>query len=110
MYLNTTVKIPVVKGKIITKRKGENVYVLYQYGSEYNKDKRYSIPQRSIVGKQSATDKTLMYPNEKFQLYFPDAEIPEELPYAYRSCCLKIGACIIVQKAIDEYMLTSCTF
>ena len=34
MYLNTTVKIPVVKGKIITKRKGENVYVLYQYGSE----------------------------------------------------------------------------
>jgi len=42
MYLNTTVKIPVVKGKIITKRKGENVYVLYQYGSEYNKDKRYS--------------------------------------------------------------------
>ena len=31
MYLNTTVKIPVVKGKIITKRKGENVYVLYQY-------------------------------------------------------------------------------
>ena len=105
MYLNTTVKIPVVKGKIITKRKGENVYVLYQYGSEYNKDKRYSIPQRSIVGKQSATDKTLMYPNEKFQLYFPDAEIPEELPYAYRSCCLKIGACIIVQKAIDEYKL-----
>ena len=82
-----------------------NVYVLYQYGSEYNKDKRYSIPQRSIVGKQSATDKTLMYPNEKFQLYFPDAEIPEELPYAYRSCCLKIGACIIVQKAIDEYKL-----
>ena len=105
MYLNTTVKIPVVKGKIITKRKGENVYVLYQYGSEYNKDKRYSIPQRSIVGKQSATDETLMYPNEKFQLYFPDAEIPEELPYAYRSCCLKIGACIIVQKAIDEYKL-----
>ena len=46
-----------------------------------------------------------MYPNEKFQLYFPDAEIPEELPYAYRSCCLKIGACIIVQKAIDESKL-----
>ena len=29
MYLNTTVKIPVVKGKIITKRKGENVYVVF---------------------------------------------------------------------------------
>ena len=70
---------------------------IYPYGSEYNKDKRYSIPQRSIVGSSPLRMK-LMYPNEKFQLYFPDAEIPEELPYAYRSCCLKIGACIIVQK------------
>ena len=41
MYLNTTVKIPVVKGKIITKKKGGTTYVLYQYGSVYNHEKRY---------------------------------------------------------------------
>jgi len=28
MYLNTTVKIPVVKGKIITKKKGGATYIL----------------------------------------------------------------------------------
>ena len=105
MYLNTTVKIPDVKGKIITKKKGETTYVLYQYGCEYNKEKRYAVPQRSIVGKIDSTDATLMFPNEKFRVYFPDAEIPEELPFAYRSCCLKIGTCVIIQKTIDEYKL-----
>ena len=80
-------------------------YILYQYGSEYNQDKKYAVPQRTIVGKVSAKDPTLMFPNEMFQVYFPDAEIPEELPFAYRSCCLKIGPCIIIQKVIDEYKL-----
>ena len=105
MYLNTTVKIPVMKGKIITKKKGGATYILYQYGSEYNQDKKYAVPQRTIVGKVSSEDPTLMFPNEKFRVYFPDAEIPEELPFAYRSCCLKIGSCIIIRKVIDEYKL-----
>ena len=92
MYLNTTVKIPVVKGKIITKKKGGTTYVLYQYGSVYNHEKRYAVPKRTIVGKADPNDRTLMFPNERFQEYFPDAELPEELPFAYRSCCLRIGA------------------
>ena len=66
-----------------------------------------AIPLRTIVGKVSQNDPALMYPNEKFQIYFPDAEIPEELPYAYRSCCLKIGFCVVIQKVIDEYNLRS---
>ena len=76
MYLNTTVKIPVMKGKIITKKKGGATYILYQYGSEYNQDKKYAVPQRTIVGKMSSEDPTLMFPNERFQIYFPDAELP----------------------------------
>ena len=105
MYLNTTVKIPEIKGKIITKRKGGTTYILYQYGSEYNQDKRYAVPLRTIVGKVSADDPTLMFPNDKFLVYFPDAEIPEELPFAYRSCCLKIGSCVIIRKVMNEYKL-----
>jgi transposase len=105
MYLNTTVKIPEMKGKIISKKKGGTTYILYQYGSEYNPDKRYAIPLRTIVGKVSPSDASLMFPNEKFQTYFPDAVIPDELPFAYRSCCLKIGSCIIIQKVLDEYKL-----
>ena len=50
MYLNTTVKIPEMKGKIISKKKGGTTYILYQYGSEYNPDKQYAIPLRTIVG------------------------------------------------------------
>ena len=46
-----------------------------------------------------------MIPNEKFQSYFPDVKLPEELPLAYRSCCLKIGSCIIIQKILNEYKL-----
>ena len=46
-----------------------------------------------------------MFPNEKFQIYFPDTQLPEELPFAYRSCCLKIGSCAIIRKVLDEYKL-----
>lgn len=105
MYLNTTVQIPSVKGKIIAKKKGDSTYILYQYGSEYIKEKQYAVPKRAIIGKVSDDDPTRMFPNEKYQVYFPDADIPEELLFAYRSCCLKIGSYIIIQKVIDEYNL-----
>lgn len=105
MYLNTTVKIPEMKGKIISTKKGGATYILYQYGSEYNPEKRYAVPLRTIIGKVSPLDASLMFPNEKFQFYFPDAEIPDVLPLAYRSCCLKIGSCVIIQKVLDEYKL-----
>ena len=105
MYLNTTVKIPEIKGKIVSKKKGGTTYILYQYGSDYNPEKKYAVPLRAIIGKVSPADATLMYPNEKFQVYFPDASIPDELPLAYRSCCLRIGACVIIRKVLDEYSL-----
>ncbi len=59
MYLNTTIKIPEIKGKIITKKKGTTTYILYQYGSEYRPEKQYSVPLRTIVGKISSSDSTL---------------------------------------------------
>ncbi len=91
MYLNTTVKIPEIKGKIITKKKGTTTYILYQYGSEYHPEKQYSVPLRTIVGKISSSDSTLMIPNEKFQSYFPDVKLPEELPLAYRTVALRLA-------------------
>lgn len=105
MYFNTTVKIPEIKGKIIAKKKGATTYILYQYGNEYNPEKQYSVPLRAIVGKACVDNPSLMFPNEKFQIYFPDTQLPEELPFAYRSCCLKIGSCAIIRKVLDEYKL-----
>ena len=99
-----------MKGKIITRKKGGTTYILYQYGSVYNRDKQYAVPQRAIVGKVSLDDPSLMFPNEKFQEYFPDAEVPEELPFAYRSCCLKIGSYVIIQKTLEEYKLRPMLF
>ena len=105
MYLHTTVKIPEIKGKIIFKKKSGTTYVQYQYGSEYKSERKYAVPLRVIVGKKSEDDPSLMIPNEKFQIYFPDVELPDELPFAYRSCCLKIGTCVIIRKVLDEYRL-----
>ena len=68
-------------------------------------DKKYAVPLRAIVGKVSADDPESMYPNENFQIYFPDAEIPDELPFAYRSCCLRIGSHVVIQKVMREYDL-----
>ncbi len=105
MYSNTTVKIPELKGKIFFKPHKSTQYVQYQYGSEYKPDKKYAIPHRTIIGKVCQDDNTLMYPNEKYKQYFPDVEVVEELPAAYRSCSLKIGPYAIINKIIEEYGL-----
>ena len=105
MYYDFPVKIPAVKGKIITKKKGDAAYILFEYGREYKPDKQYAIPKRAIIGKVSPLDSTQMYPNERYQEYFPEVELPEVLPDAYRSCCLRIGAYAIIQKVLDEYQL-----
>jgi len=105
MYYDYTVKIPQIKGKIIKKKKGDATYILFQYGQNYKPDKKYAIPQRTIIGKLHPANNEIMYPNEKFQEYFPDVSLPEELPEAYRSCSLKIGSYAVIQKVLQEYNL-----
>ena len=105
MYYDFAVKIPSVQGKIITKKKGAATYILYQYGQQYNAEKKYAVPQRAIIGKLHDSDKLLMYPNERFQDYFPDTTLPEELPETYRSCALRIGAYAVIRYVLNEYKL-----
>ena len=75
MYYNFDVKIPEVKGKIIFKNKGAATYVLYQYGQQYKPEKKYSIPKRAIIGKLVSDKSARMYPNERFEEFFPVAII-----------------------------------
>ncbi len=110
MYYDFTVPVPKVQGKIIRKPKGDTVYVLFQYGQKYNKEKKYSVPQRTIIGKIDSSDDTVMYPNEKFEEYFPNNTMPEELPEAYRSCALRIGSYAVIRKVISEYKLKEMLF
>ena len=72
-------------------------------GTIYKPEKQYAIPQRAIIGKLVSEDQSLMYPNEKYQEFFPNTIMPEERPEAYRSCALRIGSYIIIQKVLNEY-------
>ena len=110
MYYNSAVQIPMVKGKIITKKKGPAVYILYQYGTDYNSVKQYSVPKRTIIGKQVPTDPDRMYPNDRYLEFFPDAVLPEERPEADRSCCLRIGSYIVIRYVLEEYQLPEILF
>ena len=103
MYYNFAVKIPSAKGKIIAKRKGSTTYILYQYGQDYHKDKRYCVPKRAIIGKMIPDQTGKMFPNEKYSVYFPDAALPEELPETYRSCSLRIGSYTVIRKVMEDY-------
>ena len=105
MYYNFEVQIPNVKGKIIIKKKGNATYVLFQYGQKYNSEKKYSVPQRTIIGKINPAKPTHMYPNEKYQEYFPENNALEDLPESYRSCALKIGSYAVIKRTFDEYKL-----
>ena len=105
MYYDCAVQIPDAKGKLITRNKGGATYILYQYGFDYKPDKKYAVPKRTVIGKVLPSDKTMMVPNENFQTYFPDVLLPEELPEAYRSCCLRIGSYTIIRYVLQEYKL-----
>jgi transposase len=105
MYHDFTVGIPDVPGKITVKKKGGSSFVLFEYKRVYNPVRKFNIPKRSIIGKVSEGDASLMYPNENYQTYFPSAVLPEERPDAYRSCCLKIGAYLVIDKVAREYGL-----
>jgi hypothetical protein len=103
MYLDFFVDIPDVKGKITRKPKGNAVYINYEYGREYDRERKYNIPTRVNIGKQSKTDPTKMQPNQNYLTYFPDAELPEEKFDSNRSSCLKIGSYLVISKILDEY-------
>ena len=105
MYYDFTVPVPQIQGKILQKSKGTTTYIMYQHGQIYKPEKQYVIPQRTIIGKLFSDDKSLMYPNEKYQEFFPDAVMPEERPEAYRSCALRIGSYIVIQKVMNEYKI-----
>ncbi len=105
MYLNFTVKIPDVAGKLLYEKRGEITYVKYEYDRVYVPEKKYTLPKRATIGKVSLSDNSMMQPNETFFKYFPEVEFPKELSHANRSSCLRVGAHIVIQNIIREYGL-----
>ncbi len=105
MYLDFLIKVPKIQGKITTKKKGNAVYVNYEIGRKYYKDRKYTIPERVTIGKLSKENTEMMVPNQNFLTYFPEVELPDEKFNPNRSSCLRIGAYLIIQKVVDEYKI-----
>lgn len=105
MYLKSKVKIPDVHGKMTRLRRGDTVYIKYEYDRYYDPEKKYTYPQRATIGKLCADDDTMMIPNEAFLKYFPDAILSGMEDRAERSSCLRIGAYAVIHKIINDYQL-----
>lgn len=103
MYLDFLVKTPEVPGKITFRKKGEAIYVEFEYARTYDPKRRFTTVKRSTIGKQSKADHGMMQPNQNFLKYFPDAEFPEEKDRTYRSSCLRIGSYIVIRKIMNNY-------
>ena len=71
MYLNQPVLIPSVKGKIVFQKKGETNYVMYEIGRAYDPNRRYTIPERRVIGVRIPGRPEMMLPNENYLTYFP---------------------------------------
>lgn len=105
MYLKSKVKIPDVHGKMTRLRRGDTVYIKYEYDRYYDPEKKYTYPQRATIGKLCADDDTMMIPNEAFLKYFPDAILSGMEDRAERSSCLRIGTYAVIHKIINDYQL-----
>ena len=105
MYLNITVETPAVGNGISYKPIKGTKYVYYEHGRRYDPKKGYTVPQTTSIGKICEDDGTRMYPNGNYLKFFPDAELPEELPVSNRSGCLKIGTYVVIKKIIEHYKL-----
>lgn len=105
MYLDFLVKIPDAKGRITRKPKGNATYINYEYGREYDPDRKFNIPKRATIGKLSKADPTMMQPNQNFKMYFPGEELPDEKFSSKRCSLIRIGTQMITEKIVDEYGL-----
>lgn len=76
-------------------------YVYQVIAKNYNKDKKYTVEQRKLIGKM--IDEQWMIPNEIFSQYYPDVCIEEENPEF--SDTLKIGSFLVIHKVLKDLRL-----
>ena len=104
-YYEFLVDVPSVQGKMVRKKQSGKIFIQLEVGRTYFPDRKYTKPKRVTIGKVYDEDESRMYPNDNFFRHFPDVPIPELRPESARSCCLKIGSYIIIEKVIKELEL-----
>ena len=101
MYYNFLVPVP-VKAKVVRQTKNGVTYIDYEHSRVYDKDKKYTRPKRSTIGKQSPTDPTMMWPNENYSKFFSDDRLTDILEKDKRSCCLRIGGYAVINQILEQ--------
>ena len=96
MYLSCKIKIPDTGGKITSKTISGTTYVYYEYARDYNKEKKYTEPKRTCIGKRDMEQPDFLYPNEKFLKYYPD--------YAYNHALFTNDMRIYSDSKISDFL------
>lgn len=104
MYLKTRVKIPDSTVGISRKTIHGTTYVYYTYRRGYSKEKKYTEGKDTTIGKCDPSDESMMFPNNNFLKFFPDAVPQDETP-PERSACLRVGSFAVIRRIIREYHL-----
>lgn len=100
MYLDQAVKIPQNEKGISCKTIKGTTYVYFVHDYEYDKEKHYTVPKTTSIGKTVAGENGKMYPNQNFFRFFTDEEFLEKLPDRERSGCLRIGTFLVLRQII----------
>ena len=99
MYYDYTVTVP--SEHIVRIKKDDVLYIYYECGRSYDKDRKYTSPRRMCIGKLCSDDNKRMHPNQNFFRAFPDSdERPAESSQERRSSTLGIGPYVVIRKII----------
>ena len=101
MYFKFLVPVP-VNSRIVRQTKNGATYIDYEYERIYIKETGYTKPRRSTIGKQSPDDPSMMWPNQNYLKFFPNAELPETMGRNLRSSCLRVGGYIIIDRMLEK--------
>ena len=74
MLAKDPVKIPDIPGKISFVTIDGKEYVRYLAGRKYNADRKYTEPERIVIGRRAENMPEMMYPNDNYEQIFSDRE------------------------------------
>lgn len=111
MLRKTPVPIPEIRGKIylVKARNGIDVFVHYEYGRTYIKEKKYVKTHRKMIGKVCPDNPAMMWPNDNYFVFFPD-EAEALVPIvddSSRHHYIKCGSFILTSWILEDYGLKS---
>ena len=74
MLTQDPVKIPNIPNRITFSRVDDKEYVRYQTERKYNADRKYTEPERIVIGRRSESMPSMMYPNDNYERIFCEEE------------------------------------